>query len=269
LQSEPPIQPLEVLFEDRSVPGQDLPPLLRELYGGELGLEEPRLYANFVATIDGVVAIPSLPRSNALIAADSKGDLFVMGLLRAFADCVLIGAGTLAASPHGAWLAERVFPAAAAEFAELRRLRGRPPKPEVAILTGHGSIDPAHPVLSAGALVVTSEHGARQLAGKLPEATTVVALGEETRLDPELLVRALRERGHGLILSEAGPHAFGALVSAGVVDELFLTTSPKLAGSADQPSILEGPALGAPIELELISLMRDGDYLFARYRLGG
>ena len=71
-----------------------------------------------------------------------------MGLLRAFADVVLIGAGTLASSPKGTWLPEKVYPPAADAFAELRRGLGRAERPEVAILTGHGSIDPAHPVLA-------------------------------------------------------------------------------------------------------------------------
>ena len=77
-----------------------------------------------------------------------------MGLLRAFADVVLIGSGTLRSSPEGTWLPEKVFPPAAAAFAELRRARERPEKPEVAILTGRGSIDAAHPLLESGALVL-------------------------------------------------------------------------------------------------------------------
>jgi hypothetical protein len=110
---------LEALFDRATRSVEELPSRLAELYGGGIGFEEPCLYANFVATIDGVVAIPSLERSNALIAAGSDGDRFLMGLLRAFADVVLIGAGTLAASPRGTWQPHRVYPAAADELAEL------------------------------------------------------------------------------------------------------------------------------------------------------
>ena len=45
------------------------------------------MFANFVSTIDGVVAIPSLPSSNKLVAGGSAADRFVIGLLRACATC--------------------------------------------------------------------------------------------------------------------------------------------------------------------------------------
>ena len=270
---ELPIEPLEVLFEDATLPVDTVPRLLQQLYGGTFGLDEPCVYTNFVSTIDGVVAVPSVPRSNTLIAADSAGDRFVMGLLRAFADCVLIGAGTLAASPKGSWLAERVFPDAEREFAELRRTRGRPPKPEVAIVTGHASIDVAHPVLASGALVLTSDDGAELLRPTLPSASSVIALGPELLLDPKLVVRALHERGHRLILSEAGAHTFGGLLASHLVDELFLTVSPLLAGSGgagDVYGLVESAQLLPPgLRARLLSVRRHGQHLFLRYAFDG
>lgn len=266
------MEPLEVLYEVEGLPATAaLPPPLLELYGGQLGFEEPRIYANFVSTIDGVVAIPSIPQSNRLIAAGSKGDQFVMGLLRAFADAVLIGAGTLASSPHGTWLAERVFPPTAIAFAELRRRRDRGPKPEIAIVTGRGSIDPAHPVLASGAVVLTSAVGAERLHARIPAASEVVVLGDETRIEPKLIVDALRARGHRLVLSEAGPHSFGGLVTAGLVDELFLTVSPILAGDRSQPSrfgLAESVDLMPPgVEGRLLGVRRHVQHVFLRYEI--
>ena len=84
------MRPLELLFELPGLPELDLPAELRRLYDGGLGLDESCVFANFVQTIDGVVAIPELPRSNALIAGESPADRFVMGLLRACADVVLV-----------------------------------------------------------------------------------------------------------------------------------------------------------------------------------
>jgi len=140
------------------------------LYGGPLGFWEPRLVANFVQTIDGVVAIPELERSNALVAGGSEGDRFVMGLLRSCADVVLIGARTLLASPQGTWRADRVYPPGADAFAELRRRRGGGERPAVAILTAGGSLDPAHPLLADGALVLTTERHAAELRTAVPAA---------------------------------------------------------------------------------------------------
>jgi hypothetical protein len=66
------VTPLELLYEAGGLPRFDLPTGLAELYGGTIGFEEPCLYANFVETADGVVAIPSLPQSNKLIAGASQ-----------------------------------------------------------------------------------------------------------------------------------------------------------------------------------------------------
>src|SRR6058998_3126635 len=97
----------EVLAEADGLPELELPDELRDRYGGPLGFEEPRLVANFVSSIDGIVAIPTLPRSNSLISAGSEADRFVMGLLRAVADAVLVGSGTLHAWPNALWTPER------------------------------------------------------------------------------------------------------------------------------------------------------------------
>ena len=262
--------PLERLYEAESLPAGELPAELERLYDGTLALDEPRLYANFVATLDGVVAIPSIPESNAVVAAGSKADHFVMGLLRALADVVLIGAGVLRASPQGTWLPEKVYPPAAEAFAELRRLRGRPERPEVAVLTGRGSIDPAHPLLASGAVVLTSERGARHLGGSVPAASTALALGDDVELPASAIVAALHDRGHRLILAEAGPHAFGSLLDGGAVDELFLTYSPLLAGDAGPGSrlrLVEAADLLPPVGLRLLSLRRHEQHLFTRYEL--
>jgi riboflavin biosynthesis pyrimidine reductase len=262
------MEPLEVLFD--AAPAPELPPALVELYGG-LGFEEPCLYANFVSTIDGVVAIPSIPRSNVLIANGSDADRFVMGLLRAFADVVLIGAGTLAASPQGTWQPHRVYPPGAEGFAELRRRRDRPERTAVAVLTGRGSVSPEHPLFEAGALVITSAEGAARLEGKLPASSGVVVVGEEPTLDPRRAVDALHERGHRLILSEAGSHTMGGLVEAGLVDELFLTISPLLAGDRGDDSrygLAESVDLMPPgVRGRLLSVRRHEQHLFLRYAL--
>jgi riboflavin biosynthesis pyrimidine reductase len=264
------LEPLELLFENDGLPALELPDQLRDLYAGDLGFDEPCLYANFVASVDGVIAIPALPDSNSELAQNSKADKFLMGILRAFADVVLIGAGVLRAAPKGTWQPEKVYPPAADAFGELRRRVGRDGKPEVAVVTGHGHIDPSHPLLETGALVLTSQSGRERLQGQLPDATTVLVLGESPMLDGRTIADALYERGHRLILSEAGPHVFGALLDANAVDELFLTISPVLAGDAGPGTrlhLVEAADLFPLHALDLVSLRRHGDHLFARYRV--
>jgi riboflavin biosynthesis pyrimidine reductase len=266
---------LELLYEVDGLPQVELPRALEEAYGGGLGLdlERPRLVANFVQTIDGVVAIPEIPQSNALVADDSAADRFVIGLLRAVADAVLVGSGTLRASARGLWTADRVYPDAADAFAELRRTLGLPEKPERVVLTGSGAVPETHPVFADGALVLTTEEGAAKLDGRLPEASTVVALGGGPLVDVRAAIALLRERGHRLMLSEAGPHVHASLLEAGLVDELFLTVSPLLAGrrpGSPRFGLVEGhEALpDEPIRGRVLGVRRSDEHLFLRYELG-
>ena len=90
-------------------------------------------------------------------------------------------------------------------------------------------------------------------------------------MDVAAVVELLRGRGHRRILSEAGPHVFGSLVEAGIVDELFLTVSPLLAGRLDSApfGLVEGVALlpGHEQPARLRSARAHGSHLFLQYAL--
>jgi riboflavin biosynthesis pyrimidine reductase len=257
---------LELLWEQEGLPRRNLPDELRSLYAGDLGFDSPRLYANFVETVDGVVAIPGVTGSNALIADESDDDKFVMGLLRAFADVVLIASGTLRASPKGRWRPEGVYPSGARAFAELRAGFGKPEQPAVAVLTTGTSLDVNHPVL-ADALVLTTTSGASLLEGVVPN---LVAVNDGEVVDLRLALELLRSRGHALVLAEAGPTTFAELVAERLVDELFLTVSPVVAGrtaSGRRLGLLDGVELlpDTRVGLRLLSLRRAAEHLFLRY----
>jgi riboflavin biosynthesis pyrimidine reductase len=262
---------LELLYEAAGLPAFDLPAGLVERFGGPLGFPGRRLVANFVSSIDGIVAAPPLLQSAGLIGGDSESDRFTMALLRACADAVVIGSGTLRASPRSEWRAAGPYPQAAEAFAELRRRRGQPEEPALVVLTGTGLIDPEHPALARGALVLTTDGGAARLHGLLPEASEVVSLGAGPTVDLHAAVAVVHERGHDTILSEAGPHVFGGLLAAGLVDELFLTLSPVVAGRAEHVArlgLVEGHDLLTGTEArKLLSVRRDGAHLFLRYEL--
>ena len=264
------MEPLELLFEQPGLHTFDLPDELGRLYGGGLGLATPCLFANFVSTVDGVVAFPRLERSSTIIAAGSEGDRFVMGLLRACAHAVLLGSSTLRASPTSLWRAAGPFPGAADAYAELRRRLGHDTDPVVAIVTGGANLPMEHPRLEDGALVLTTETAASKLRARLPGASEIIPVCGGDRVDPGSAVQELRSRGLDLILSESGPTFFGSLLDAGLVDELFLTISPLLGGRSHdgQPlSLIEGVDLlpTKRVGATVLSARRQGSHLFLRY----
>ena len=116
--------------------------------------------------------------------------------------------------------------------------------------------------------MITSEQGAARLRHVLPSRCAIVTLGDDPMLDPRRVVEALQQRSHRRILVEAGPHGFGSLVAAGLVDELFLTVSPLLAGrtgSSPRLGLVEAVDLMPPgVDTRLTGLRRHGSHLFLR-----
>jgi len=261
------MRPIQCLFEAEETSRLGLPEALATLYGGDFSLPRSTLYANFVASADGVVALPAAGESGAVISGQSESDRFVMGLLRALADAVLIGAGTFRAVGDDLWLPEAAFPAAAGPFANLRARLGLRPRPLLVVVSASGNIDPAQPALR-DCLILTTAGGERRLQGQLPEGAAIAVMGEQpttcrTWLD------LLRERGLQTILNEGGPTLFGQLLAEDLVDELFLTRSPKLFGrgpSDGRKSLIAGVDLQGRA-MDLVSVRRHESHLFLRYRL--
>ncbi|HEX9604732.1 MAG TPA: dihydrofolate reductase family protein [Myxococcales bacterium] len=256
--------PLQLLFEREGLPAFDLPEPLRNGYGGAFGLGEQCVYANFVASVDGVVALRTREESGHIISGGSEADRFVMGLLRACADAVLLGAGTFRKAGGHLWHAEQIHPACAPQFAELRRRLGLSPQPPLVLVTATGEIDPAQPALR-DAILVTTPAGEARLHGRLPKATRVES--GPIRLGP--LLEKLRAQGYRRILTEGGPTLASHLAAEGLLDELFLTRSPSLFGrfAADgRKGLIDGVDLaGRPVDL--LGVRRHESYLFLRYAL--
>jgi riboflavin biosynthesis pyrimidine reductase len=265
------LEPFEVLYE-ADLPAYKLPADLQHLYG-RLGFSTPVVYSNFVSSLDGVVTLGSKPSAGSIISGKYPADRFVMGLLRACADAVMIGAGTLRATPGHLWTPAHVYPDLATEFTALRSVLGRATEPRLVVVTASGDIDASHPALVKGALVMTTADGVEAIGGRLPPACEVIAMGKGKSLDLGKTIGGLRSRGLQVILTEGGPHLVGQLVEGGLLDEIFLTVSPVLAGRQDERRLgmVEGvellPQHGA--WSSLLSARRHGDYLFLRYRMPG
>jgi riboflavin biosynthesis pyrimidine reductase len=261
------LAPFEVLFE-AELPSYTLPADVEHVYG-RLGFSSPVVYSNFVSSLDGVVTLGSKPSAGSLISGKCPADRFLMGLLRACADAVVIGAGTLRATPGHLWTPAHVYPALATEFTALRSSLGRSAEPALVLLTATGELDLHHPALVRGALVMTTAAGAKKVGDRLPPACEVVVMGKGRSLDLGKVIGELRNRGLAVLLCEGGPHVMGQLLKDGLLDEAFLTFSPVVAGRGREHrfGMVEGiellPAKG--VWTKLLSARRHGDYLFVRY----
>jgi riboflavin biosynthesis pyrimidine reductase len=260
------MEPMELLF-DQSTEHYPLPGEVERLYGGPFGFAGPALFANFVESINGVAAIRGVRAPFKLIRGDNEADRFVMGLLRASADAVMIGAGTFRSTP-GRWTAEAIYPKLSEEFAELRRRLDKPPQPQMVVITASGELQ--HGPLHPQDLILTTTAGAHRLVESGIECKVEV-LSESHKIDLEAAVGYLRSQGFDQILCEAGPETTGQLVAHDLIDELFVTLSPALIGYAESELIglLGGFSWESPERhpASLVGVRRDGGHLFLRYRL--
>jgi riboflavin biosynthesis pyrimidine reductase len=199
-----------------------------------------------------------------------------MGLLRAVADAVVIGAGTLrASSPDHRLAADYVFPPLAADYRALRAGLGKPEPPLNVVVTASGEIDLARPLFQAGgvrSLIVTTAGGARRLCNReLPPSVQIVTAAKTAPLPARTVLDAVcRAQPTDLVLIEAGPRLMGDFFAERLLDELFLTLAPQVAGRdamLSRPGLVAGQRFAPddPRWGKLVGVKQGGDHLFLRY----
>ena len=213
--------------------------------------ERPYLVLNMVSTLDGKSTFEWRTEG---ISSDVDRELFHQ--LRTRADAVMVGAGTVRAERYGRIIKRD-------DLREKRRAAGLEPDPLAVVVSATLDLPADLPLLQE------------------PEQRVLVATGSDARLegtsaqleylpsgeDLPLLMARLREMGIRSVLCEGGPTLNSHLLASGLVDELFLSLSPKLVGGAAALTIVAGRELVEPVELELVwALAGDGD-LFTRWRV--
>ena len=273
------LTPLETLFEADGESALALPPDLATLYGRfhlPARPSRPYVIGNFVTTLDGVVTLNEPGHeSGGDISGWNRHDQLVMGLLRAVADAVIVGAGTLRASPRHCWMAQYIYPPQANAYQQLRTSLGKAAPPLNVIVTVRGEIDLNLPVFQSGevpVLLVTTTQGAERIHTQhLPPAVQVIGINHATSLSAQEIIQAVCEvRPCQTILTEGGPQLLGDFLAEQLLDELFLTLAPQIAGrdgGTARPGLVSGQrfAPSHPLWGTLVSIKRGGSHLFLRY----
>jgi len=274
------LAPLETLFETGRGRVLPLPPKLARLYGRlrmPLPRAGPHVYSNFVTTLDGVVSLNTKGHaSGGDISGFSTQDRMVMGLMRAIADVVIIGAGTLSADRRHVWTAAAIFPQLADEYRQLSEALGQRGPPLNVIVSGSGRVDLRLPVFTSGkvrALIITTTAGAKHLHEQSASASVEIrAIRASATAIPAtaILAEVCRVRPGRRILVEGGPRLLGDFYADQLVDEQFLTLAPQIAGrdAGDRRlSLVMGKvfAPGDPLWGTMIDARRGTRHLFLRY----
>ncbi len=251
---------------------------LAEAYSKDVQVPSGRPFVrvNMLSSLDGAIAFAG--RSGPL---GGPGDRLVFRVLRSLADVILVGAGTVRAEHYGPVKLPD-------DLQQQRERRGQSRLPRLAVVSGSAQLDwrsslflgpGERPIVVVPARVPASQlRPARQVADVIEAGPGPVDLGAA--------LAALGQLGAGHVLCEGGPQLNASLASAGLVDELCLTLSPKLAGwggglargwlgpnpYGTSPAPGEAyPGASPPpqlLELQLVHLLEEDGFLFLRLRGG-
>jgi riboflavin biosynthesis pyrimidine reductase len=285
---------LETLFETKRGKVLPLPAKLARLYGClrmPLPRSRPYVFSNFVTTLDGVVSLNAKGHaSGADISGFSAQDRMVMGLLRAIADVVIVGSGTLAADRRHVWTGGAIFPGLAHEYLRLSQALGKCGVPLNVIVSGSGKLDLRLPVFASGevpALIVTTSAGAKRLRTQSVPGSVEIRAVRRSASGTRSSASAVRRSASAItasaileevcrvspgkaILVEGGPRLLGDFFAEHLVDEQFLTLAPQIAGrdaGDGRLSLVMGKAFAPrdPLWGTLIDVRRGSSHLFLRY----
>src|SRR4051812_33544180 len=186
-------------------PVRQLFPILREdvdpvsTYAADERPASPWLLINMISTIDGATSVAG--RSGGL---GGPADKRVFAAIRAVAEFILVGAGTVRAENYG------------------------PPSTDarLVIVSGRLDLDPAARVFSGGTRpIVVTTNEAKDARGRALEPVAEIWTAGRDRL----VLRDVVDRLTGVVVCEGGPSLNGQLIAEQLVDELCLTFSPLLA----------------------------------------
>lgn len=220
------------------------------------------VYANFVTSLDGRIAIPHPTKPGLMVPQQvaNPRDWRLFQELAAQADLIISSGRYLRDWAEGR--AQEILQADDPEFADLKGWRlaqGLSPQPDLAVISG--SLDfPIPEVLTAGGrkvVVFTTANPDPTRVRQIEATAGQVFVAGERRVTGDRLVRQLIELGYRTIYSAAGPQVLHLLLAGGVLDRLYLTQANRLLGGNPYAGIVEGELLEPTYGMKLNTVYFD------------
>ena len=211
----------------------------------------PYLGVNMVSSLDGKATLDWRTKG---LSSDVDRRLFHH--LRTQADAVMVGAGTAREERYGRMTKND-------ELRQKRVNEGLVPDALAVVVSGRLDLPPDLPLLNDPdqrvVIATASEHELPGLQARVEYARVGFDL-------PRLMSYLQEEHGVRSVLCEGGPTLNSHLFAADLVDELFLTLTPKLPGGAAALTIVAGRELVEPLEPGLVSVTEADGELYTRWR---
>jgi len=230
---------------------------LAGLYSYPDRLEKCWVRSNFITSVDGGATADG--KSGALAG---PGDRTLFQLMRALADVVVVGAGTVRIENYGG-VQLSVGPRQA------RQARGQAEVPPIAIVTQSGRLERDMLVFThteVAPLVLTCTAAAAGTRHYLGGAAEVLDCSgaDPGAVDMGVTLAMLASRGLRRVLTEGGPRLHSSFIEADLLDELCLTIAPIVVGGLPHRIASGTGQLQTRMRCGHV-LTDDAGYLYTRY----
>lgn len=210
-----------------------------------------RLAVNFATTADGAISLADGVSGG----IGDDGDLALFRGLRDRADAVMAGTATIAAEGYGRLIRD-------ADRRSARTGRGLAADPLAVIVSRSGNLPLEAPIFGEPeqriAAFVPPDVG-------FPDVGAQLEITHLDPVDPLMALQVLGAQGVRSVVCEGGPTIVSSLAAAGLIDDLFLTIAPKLAGGG-HTGLVDGAPLDVPSQLELAHVAEREGSLFIHWR---
>lgn len=222
----------------------------------------PFIYASFVSSLDGRIALGSGNDSHVPAALSSLNDWRLLQELQAQADCLLTGAGYLRSIAAGKLpdILQIGLLAESRDLADWRAKAGLLEQPAIVIPTVSLDIELPASLRECGQavhIVTTSDAEPERIAAFERDGIKVYVRGGGRHVEGGALVALLGELGYRSVYCLTGPQMLSTLVRAGKLDRLYLTITHQILGGLAFDTMLQGDTVGDAGRLRMRELYYD------------
>jgi 2,5-diamino-6-(ribosylamino)-4(3H)-pyrimidinone 5'-phosphate reductase len=194
------------------------------------------------------------------VRISGEDDLRRVDALKADVDAVMVGVGTVLADD----------PKLTIKSMALKRTRvdqGRTESPLRVVVDSNARTPPTAAVLGSNALIATSQQAPRHRVEELETRAEILVVGER-KVDLAALLERLKDRGVESLLVEGGATLNFALLSLGLVDEIYTYVGNIIIGGSAAPTLVDGEGLTNDfVKLNLQEIRQIGDGVLIKWRV--
>ncbi|MEM2726835.1 MAG: 2,5-diamino-6-(ribosylamino)-4(3H)-pyrimidinone 5'-phosphate reductase [Archaeoglobaceae archaeon] len=216
---------------------------------------KPHVLVNVASSLDGKIS----DETRKQLRISCKEDLQRVDELRAEADAIMVGIGTILADNPKLNVKSK-------ELRDKRLLEGKTENPIKVVVDSKCRIPEDAEVFNGNVIVAVSKLADLSRVEKISKKAEVVVFGEE-KVDLKALLEDLYNKGVRKLMVEGGGTLISSLLKEGFVDEIFIYYAPIIIGGAKSPTICDGSSFSAPLKVEIVSVERLGEGLLLHLRV--